>query len=137
MKTRKQTMREARHLFRLCLANNSLNDDNVRQVVRNILKSQRRGHVALAHEFERLVRLHRLQHEAQVESATPLPPEVQANVQVSLIRTYGPELNMSFVENPSLIGGMRVRVGSDVYDGSIKAGLAALKKSFETNGKAN
>ena len=39
---------------------------------------------------------------------------------------------MSFVENPSLIGGMRVRVGSDVYDGSVKAGLVALEKSFGT-----
>jgi hypothetical protein len=59
MKTRKQTKREARHLFRLCLANNSLNDNSVRQVVENILKSKRRGHLALAHEFERVVRLHK------------------------------------------------------------------------------
>jgi F-type H+-transporting ATPase subunit delta len=134
MKSRKQIKREARHLFRLCLANDSLNDDSVRQVVENILKSKRRGHVALATEFERLVRLNRLQHEARVESATPLPSDLRANLETSLARTYGPELSTSFVENPSLIGGMRVRVGSDVYDGSIKAGLAALEKSFGTNG---
>lgn len=137
MKTRKQIKREARHLFRLCLANNSLNDDSLRQVVENILESKRRGHLALAHEFERLVRLDRLRNEARVESATPLPSDVQANVQASLVRTYGRELSMSFVENPSLIGGMRVKVGSDVYDGSVKAGLAALEKSFGTNGSSN
>lgn len=130
MKTRKQTKREARHLFRLCIANHALDDDNVRQVVANILKSKRRGHLALATEFERLVRLDRSQHEAQVESATPLPSELRANLTASLARTYGPELSTSFVEDPSLIGGMRVRVGSDVYDGSVKAGLAALEKKF-------
>ena len=135
MKTRKQTKREARHLFRLCLANHSLNDDSVRQIVEKILKSKRRGHLALATEFERLVRLDRLQHEARVESATPLHSDVQASVQASLARTYGPELSTSFVENRSLIGGMRIRVGSDVYDGSVRAGLAALQKSFETNGR--
>ena len=134
MKHRKQTKRQARHLFRLCLVNHALNDDSVRQVVANILKSNRRGHLALATEFERLVRLHRLQHEAQVESATPLPSDLRANLRASLVRTYGPELSTSFIENPSLIGGLRVRVASDLYDGSVKGGLAALEKSFETNG---
>jgi F-type H+-transporting ATPase subunit delta len=47
-----------------------------------------------------------------------------------LAQAYGPYVNTSFVENPSLIGGMRVKVGSDVYDGSVKAGLAALERSF-------
>ena len=30
----------------------------------------------------------------------------------------------------ALIGGLRIRVGSDVYDGSVRAGLAALEKHF-------
>ena len=130
MKSGKQAKRDAKRLFRLCRVNGSLNDDSVRQVVEDILKSKRRGYLALAHEFERLVRIDRLRHEAQVESATSLPPDLRADVQASLVRTYGPELSTSFVENPSLIGGMRVRVGSDVYDGSVKVGLAALEKSF-------
>jgi F-type H+-transporting ATPase subunit delta len=134
MKNRKQTKREARHLFRLCLVNNSLDENSVRQVVEKLLKSKHRGYLALATEFERLVKLDRLRHEARVESATPLPSDLRANLQASLVRTYGPELSTSFTENPLLIGGMRVRVGSDVYDGSVKAGLAALEKRFETNG---
>jgi F-type H+-transporting ATPase subunit delta len=47
-----------------------------------------------------------------------------------LVRTYGPEISTSFAEDTTLIGGMRIRVGSDVYDGSVKAGLAALQESF-------
>jgi len=43
---------------------------------------------------------------------------------------YGPGLNISFSQNATLIGGMRVKVGSDVYDGSVQARLAALQESF-------
>jgi F-type H+-transporting ATPase subunit delta len=76
------------------------------------------------------VSLDQLRHTAKVESAVPLSPDLQANVQAGLVRTYGAELKTSFVENSALIGGIRIRVGSDVYDGSIKAGLAALENSF-------
>ena len=43
-----------------------------------------------------------------------------------------------FVQNPALIGGMRIHIGSDVYDGSVRSGFAALEKSFgitSTNGR--
>lgn len=130
MNKSKQVRRGAKHLFRRCHVNGSLDEDLVRQVMQQILGSKRRGSLALANEFERLVRLDQLQHTAEVESATPLPFELRANVQASLTQTYGPYLNTSFSENPSLIGGMRIKVGSDVYDGSVKAGLAALERSF-------
>jgi len=130
MNTLKQVKRNAKHLFRRCHSNGSLDDELVRQVVRQILASRRRGYLALANEFERLIRLHQLQHTAEVESAAPLPSDLRANVQKTLFETYGPHLITSFKENSSLIGGMRIKVGSDVYNGSIKEGLAALERSF-------
>ena len=130
MKSPKEIKREAKHLFRLCFVNGSLDEDRVRSVLQGILGSKLRGSLPLAGQFQRLVSLDRLRHTAKVESAMPLSPELQANVQASLVRTYGPELHTSFVENSALIGGMRVTVGSDVYDGSIKAGLAALENRF-------
>ena len=130
MKTRKQIKREARHLFRLCFVNGSLDGSRVQQVLQRILESKRRGFLTLAGQFQRLVRLDQLQHSAEVQSATTLPPDQRANVEASLVRVYGPRLVTSFAESPALIGGMRIRVGSDVYDGSVKAGLTALEKSF-------
>ncbi len=130
MKTIKQIKREARHLFRLCRINGSLDENRVRRVVLSVLESKRRGHLALANEFERLVRLEQLQHAAKVESAVTLSPDLQANVRANLARMYGPGIRTTFAEKPELIGGMRISVGSDVYDGSVKAGLAALEKSF-------
>ncbi|HEX6650327.1 MAG TPA: F0F1 ATP synthase subunit delta [Pyrinomonadaceae bacterium] len=130
MKSTKEIKREAKHLFRLCFIGERLDEDRVRSVLQGILGSKRRGSLPLAGQFQRLVSLDRLKHTAKVESAVPLSAELQANVQASLVRSYGPELTTSFVENSALIGGMRITVASDVYDGSIKAGLAALEKSF-------
>jgi F-type H+-transporting ATPase subunit delta len=130
MKSPKEIKREAKHLFRLCFVDGSLDEDRVRGVLQGVLGSKRRGSLPLAGQFQRLVSLDRLRHTAKVESAVPLSPELRADVQASLVRTYGPELNTSFVENSALIGGMRIKVGSDVYDGSIKAGLAALENRF-------
>jgi F-type H+-transporting ATPase subunit delta len=76
------------------------------------------------------VRLDRSRHTAEVESAAPLPDDLQASVAARIERVYGPKIRISFTQKPALIGGMRVKVGSDVYDGSVKARLAALEKCF-------
>lgn len=130
MKTSRQIKREARRLFRLCLVNGFLDERRVRQVVQSVLASKRRGAYALLSNFLRWVKLDRSRHTAEVESAAALPTDLQANVVTGLSRVYGPGLSTSFSQNPALIGGMRIRVASDVYDGSIKAGLAALEKQF-------
>lgn len=44
-----------------------------------------------------------------------------------LAHVYGPDIEASFTENPALIAGLRIKVGSDVYDGSVQARLAALQ----------
>jgi F-type H+-transporting ATPase subunit delta len=130
MKTIRQIKRDAKHLFRLCLINGSLDEARALQVVKGVLGFRRRGYLTLVTEFERLLRLERLQHTAKVESATSLPRDLQTNLEANLNRLYGPGLSTSFTERPALLGGVRVKVGSDVYDGSIKAGLAALERSF-------
>jgi F-type H+-transporting ATPase subunit delta len=130
MKTDKEIKRQAKHLFRLCVVNGSLDEDRVRSVLDGILGSKRRGSLPLAGQFQRLVSLNQMQRTARIESAAPLPPDVRENVEASLAGTYGADVITSFSEDPALIGGMRIKVGSDVYDGSVKAGLAALENSF-------
>jgi F-type H+-transporting ATPase subunit delta len=130
MKAAKQTRREATQLFRLCLVNGLLDEKRVRQVVQQIVAARPRGYLATLSHFQRLVRLDCAKRAASVESALALPADVQASVQAGLARVYGPGLSTSFADNPALIGGMRIRVGSDVYDGSVQGRLAALEQSF-------
>ena len=127
MRATKSARRSARHLFRRCLVEGRPDATRVRLVARRIAESKRRdGHVLLSN-FRRLVRLDRDRHTAVVESATDLAGDVREGIQAGLARVYGPGLDASFKENPRLIGGVRIRVGSDVYDGSVRAKLAALE----------
>jgi len=130
MKTTRQTKREAKRLFRLCLVNGLVDEDRTRQVVQRMIESKRRAALALLSHFRRLVKLEYARHTAEVESAMPLPSDLRASIQAGLARVYGPGISSSFAHNPGLIGGMRIKVGSDVYDGSVRARLAALEKNF-------
>ncbi len=126
----KQAKREAKQLFRFCLANGLLDENRVREVAQHLsVTGHRNGEPILAH-FLRLVKLDRAQHTANIESAMPLPSDLQAAVQAILTRLYGVGLTTEFLHCPSLIGGIRIQVGSDVYDGSVLARLTELKKSF-------
>jgi len=130
MQSTKQLRREAKQLFRLCMVAGLLDEERVRQAVEKVLEAKRRGNFALLSYFQRLVRLEVSRHSAEVASATALPAELQASVLSDLERLYGPGLRTSFVLNPRLIGGMRIQAGSDVYDGSVRSGLAAVERSF-------
>ncbi len=126
----KQARREAKQLFRLCSANSSLDGDRVRLVVEQLIVVDRRNSRTVLGHFLRLVRLDHDRHTARVESATPLSEELRAATHANLKRLYGPVLTTVFSDRPSLIGGMRIQIGSDVYDGTLQAGLAALEECF-------
>jgi F-type H+-transporting ATPase subunit delta len=130
MKISKQSRRDAKQLFRSCVMDGLLDENRARQVVKRLIEIKPRGYMAVLSHFERLLKLDYERRSAKVESATALPADLQSSVQASLTRLYGPGLNFSFGQNPSLIGGLRIKVGSDVYDGSVQARLAALEETF-------
>ena len=130
MKRTKQARRDAKQLFRLCVANGLLDEGRVRQVVQRVGETRNRNRFNVLAQFRRLVQLDCTRHTATVESATPLSAGMQASIQVGLSRVYGPGLNTSFTPSPALIGGMRIKVASDVYDGSVQVRLAALQELF-------
>lgn len=130
MKTNRQTQREAKQLFGLCLVGGALDEGRVRDVVEKVIAAGRPGTLKVLTRFQRLVRLRREAHSARVESASPLPGEVQKQIESELTRMYGRGLLMSYANNPALLAGVRVTVGSDVYDGSVKGRLAALSDQF-------
>lgn len=127
MKASRKTRQAARRLFRLCRVDGRLDAERVRLVATRIAESGGRGTLAMLGQLLRLVRLDRDGHRAIVESATLLPDDLRVDVESGLARLYGQGLDTSFEINPRLIGGMRIRVGSDVYDASVRAKLAALE----------
>ena len=130
MKPARQVRREAKQLFRICLVDGKLDEGRARLAVEGVLRSKRRGSMALLGHFLRLLKLDRAQRTAEIESAVPLPADLRAQVQFGIEGVYGPGITALFAQNPDLIGGMRIKVGSDVYDGSVRAELAALAKNL-------
>ncbi len=131
MKISKQARSDAKQLFRSCVANGLLDDQRVRQAVQEIIARRPRGYMAILSHFHRLVKLDVERRSARVESTMPLSAELRGRVNEQLNRLYGAGMAISFAENTALIGGLRVKAGSDVYDGSVRARLNALAESFD------
>jgi F-type H+-transporting ATPase subunit delta len=130
MMSKKQTQRQARQIFRLCLVNGLLDESRTGRVAQQLAATGYRASPLVLAEFLRLVRLDRDRHTAKIESAAPLSPDVLAEINEDMARRYGPGLTSAVSLRPSLIGGVRIQVGSDVFDGSVQGGLAALESSF-------
>jgi F-type H+-transporting ATPase subunit delta len=130
MKISKQAQRDARQLFRTCRVNGLLDESRVRQTLTLLAEKKPRGYVEILSRLHRLVKLDVDQRAACVESAAPLSPELQAEVGQRLKNIYGAGLSLAFELNPVLIGGLRIQVGSDLYDGSVKMRLEKLEQSF-------
>jgi F-type H+-transporting ATPase subunit delta len=125
MKTR--TKRAARLLFRLCVVDGLLDEARVRHVAARLAASRRRAALPVGRDFLRLVRLDVDRRRAFVESAMPLPVDVRDGVSARLAGIYGPGVEATFALNPALGAGLRIQVGSRVFDGSVRARLAALQ----------
>jgi F-type H+-transporting ATPase subunit delta len=64
---------------------------------------------------------------AQITSARPLSVTEKAEMKSSLEKLTGKKINLNFATDESLIGGVVTRLGSTVYDGSVKTQLEELK----------
>jgi F-type H+-transporting ATPase subunit delta len=117
-------------LFRSCQVNGLLDENRVRRTVELLGGQKPRGYVGILSRLHRLVKMDLEQHAARIESATPLPADLQTELADRLKKIYGHGVNIAFGQNPALIGGLRIQVGSDLYDGSIKMRLDKLEQSF-------
>lgn len=123
-------MREARQLFRSCQVDGVLDENRLRQAAVRLSERQPRGYLQVLSRLHRLVKLDMEQRAARVESATLLPADLQSTIASQITAKYGPGMNISFAQNPALIGGLRIQAGSDLYDGSVKTRLEKLEESF-------
>src|SRR5512143_2635719 len=103
MKISKRAKREAKQLFRLCLVDGMLDENRVRQVVQRVVAAGHRDCPAILSHLRRLVRLDLARHAAIIESATPLPADLQGAVEAGLARRYGRGLATTFAHLPALI----------------------------------
>ncbi len=78
-------------------------------------------------DLERLVRHGPKVQIAEITSAMPLTPAEEEKLREVLTRRFGSDLEFRFGTDPSLLGGVHVRVGDQVIDGSVAGKLEALR----------
>tara|TARA_B000000460_G_scaffold162198_1_gene114980 strand:- start:203 stop:595 length:393 start_codon:yes stop_codon:yes gene_type:complete len=130
MKGTKQSRRFAKQLFKSCQVNGRLDADRTQKTVQLLIEQKPRGYFGILQHLHRLVKLDEASRTARVESAVALGQAQQQDIQDSLNRLKGGDVTVEFAENPRLIGGMRVKIGDDVFDGSVKTRLTGLSESF-------
>ncbi len=70
--------------------------------------------------------------EVQVSSARPLSAEEQREVETRVEHMTGKKIRASSVSNPELLGGLLVRVGDTIYDGSVRGQLEKMRQELST-----
>jgi len=130
MKVSKDALRTARQLLGATVTGGKIDEEVAKKIVKKVSESKPRNYVSILVAYHRLLRLETDRRKAAIESAAPLSDEFSKEVTDKLKKTYGDDLATDFSVNPNLIGGMRVKVGSNVWDGSVKARIKALENTL-------
>lgn len=122
----KQDQTLARQLLSLSLENGVLSADKVAGVLAYLEKHPPENPLAVLRAYLRLVKVEYAKSQAVVEHAGPLPENVLASIESSMTHRYGRKITAVSRSTPSLLAGVRVRVGDDVYESSVAQQLASL-----------
>lgn len=130
MMINKETRRAARELLRSSFTDRQLDRGRIGSLVQSLIEKKPRNYLAVLDAYKRLLRLEIEKRHATIETATPLAPEATSQITSNLTRKYGADLTTTFVVVPEVIGGMRIRVGSDVWDGTVRNRLQRLQQQL-------
>ena len=130
MKVSKDAARAARRIYRLCAPEGRLDEGKIRTATAKIAGAKPRDYRAILHSLLRLVRLDEESRQALVESAADLDTASRVRIEESLNSQYGGGLSFTYQMDPELLGGVRIRVGNDVWDGSVQSRLERLANAF-------
>lgn len=130
MKISKEARRHARELFKESLTDGRLDARKISEYSDRLVAEKPRGYVGILKEFTRLVRLELQRRHAVIESAVSLEPDEAQRLQADLRQRFGTDLTIEQLVNPALLGGLRVQVGSDVWDGSVSNRLQIFKQQL-------
>jgi len=67
---------------------------------------------------------------AEVHVAVPLTDEQRGRLAAALVAAYGHDVHLNVVLDPELIGGITVRIGDELIDGSVASRLAELRRNL-------
>ena len=130
MKINKEIRQLSREMLRASFTDGQLDRGKIASLVQSLIERKPRNYMDILQNYKRLLRLEIQKRHATIESAEEPSPELKARVVDNLKKKYGNDLTTEFAVKPELIGGMRIRVGSDVWDGTVQSRLQRLAQQL-------
>ncbi len=130
MKLSKDSRKTAKQLFQASFVDGRLDSQRLLQATSLVIERKPRNYVGILKEIQRQVRLETAKSHVVIDSAINLSSEEMDRVMNDLRSKYGNDLSPELHIKPELLGGLRIQVGSDVYDGSVRGRLANLEKTL-------
>lgn len=130
MKVSKETRQVSRALLRASFTNGQLDRGRISSLVQSLITEKPRDCVRVLEAYKRLLRLEVEKRHARIESAAELDQATREQIVANLRKKYSGDLTTEFAINPALLGGVRIRVGSDVWDGSVRNRLQRLQQQL-------
>lgn len=108
-------------------------DSHAQNFLRAVIDNDRLGSLAeIAAQFRALANAQSGSSDAVIFSAFPIDGAALADTAKVLEQRFGRKLNVSVTLQPELIGGIRVVIGDEVLDTSVKARLEQMKAVLST-----
>ncbi|HST31053.1 MAG TPA: F0F1 ATP synthase subunit delta [Chthoniobacterales bacterium] len=130
MKINKEIRQLSRKMLRASFTDGQLDRGKISALVQSLVAKKPRHHLDILQHYKRLLRLEIEKRHAKIESAMALAPDVANKIIERLKKKYGSDLTTEFAVDPTLLGGMRVRVGSDVWNGTLRNRLERLQQQL-------
>jgi len=130
MKSTKEARKVSRELFRHSFTSGKLDEEKISNMVQTVLATRPRRYLDVLKDYQRLLQLETDKRHAVIESATPLNRSLGDQIVANLKTRYGEDLTTEFRTNPELLGGLKIKIGNDVWDGSVKNRLSQLQEQL-------
>ena len=130
MKINKEIRRLSREMLRASFTDSQLDSGRISSLVDSLIARKPRNYIGVLKNYRRLLRIEVEKRRARIETAREVDRETASRLVTNLKKKYGSDLTTEFVVNPQLLGGMRIRVGSDVWDGSVRNRLERLQQQL-------
>ena len=127
MKLNKEIRQVSRKMLQASFTDGQLDPGRISALVDSLVTRKPRNYVDALKNYKRLLRLELEKRHATIETASEVDSAVRSEIEANLKRKYGNDLSTEFHVAPELLGGMRIRVGNDVWDGSVRNRLQRLQ----------
>ena len=130
MKLNKEIRQLSRKMLQASFTDGQLDPGRIASLVDSLIAQKPRNYIAVLKNYRRLLRLELEKRQATIETASEVDPAIRSEIMSNLKTKHGNDLAMEFQVDPALLGGMRIRVGSDVWDGSVRNRLQRLEQEL-------